>query len=169
MANAMAVLLEAIRPSSVATSSPAADDAAGKSSMVNPATRGVTARLFDEPPPTPTPASAHAALMPSSPPAASGYAVRTVEAVAPTHLPPPHPHDDMEAAALATATTENDNMKAIIQQMQQQMEYAAVVSENTLLRKQMEYAAVVSESTLLRNAVAIARAQRYRNDPTPEE
>ncbi len=61
MANAMAVQLEALRPSSVATSSPAADDAAGKSSMVHPATRDATARLFFEPPSTPTPASAHAA------------------------------------------------------------------------------------------------------------
>jgi hypothetical protein len=82
-----------------------------------------------------------------SPATAVGAAGSTVGTVPMVH------QADMVAAALAlaAAATEKADLMATVRQMQQQMDYAAMVAENARLRQQMTYAAVVSENTQLRH------------------
>ena len=160
--DAMVALLDAGLSGLRSTPSPGDAHLSGEPSPVDARTNPVSTRLSYGPPTaveTPASAPSHAEPMPGSPATTVGAAGSTVGTV-----PMAHQADMVAAAlALAAAATEKADLAATIRQMQQQMDYAAMVSENTQLRLERENTRLRHEAQLLAVTASaerdVARAQ----------
>ena len=159
---AMAALIDA--GLSGLRSTPSQGDAhpSGEPSPVDARPNPATRLSYGPPTAVETPASgpSHAEPMPGSPATAVGAAGSTLGTV-----PIAHPADMVAAAlALAASATEKADLVAAVRQMQQQMDYAAMVAENAQLRLERENTQLRHDAQLLAVTTAaerdVARAQQ---------